>query len=538
MTAGLISIVVPAWNAAETVGQCVRALCKQDYEGPYEVIVVDDGSTDATAAAARAAGANVITTPNRRPAAARNTGVSAARGEIVCFTDADCVPCAGWLRQISAPFSDPSVVAAKGIYATRQRQIVARFVQLEYEDKYDLLRPQPTIDFVDTYSCAYRRDVLLASGGFDERFDYLEDQELSFRLAAQGYRMVFQETAVVEHHHSPTLRAYLRKKAIIGYWKAQVVRRFPARMVRDSHTPQVMKAQMLLAALWPVTLAWGIAGLLWRPERAAWVVAPAALVLMIFLATTLPFVAKAWPKDRAVALASPGLLFGRAAALGWGYLRGVASPRAGIGESAYSEIAGWRRAAKRGMDVAGAIVGLVFTAILWPCLALLIKLDSDGPVLFHQERVGAKGRPFRMVKFRTMVVGADEQLPALASTLGLGEPVLKLDDDPRITGAGRFLRRWSLDELPQFWNVLKGEMSLVGPRPEEPRVVAHYTDRERRLAMRPGITGPMQVSGRADLSPDDRARLELDYLQRYSLRRDLVILLRTIPVVLRGAGAR
>jgi len=143
-----------------------------------------------------------------------------------------------------------------------------------------------------------------------------------------------------------------------------------------------------------------------------------------------------------------------------------------------------------------------------------------------------------MVKFRTMVVGADEQLPALASTLGLSEPVLKLDDDPRITGAGRFLRRWSLDELPQFWNVLKGEMSLVGPRPEEARVVAHYADRESRLTVRPGITGPMQISGRADLSLDERARLELDYLGRYSLRRDVVILLRTIPVVLRGMGAR
>ena len=101
-----------------------------------------------------------------------------------------------------------------------------------------------------------------------------------------------------------------------------------------------------------------------------------------------------------------------------------------------------------------------------------------------------------------------------------------------------FLRRWSLDELPQFWNVLRGEMSLVGPRPEEPRVVAHYTEQQRRLSMRPGMTGPMQVSGRANLTMDERARLELDYIDHYSLWRDASILLRTIPVVLRGEGAQ
>lgn len=535
MTADLLSIVVPAHNAADTIGACVAALLAQDYRGAYEVIVVDDGSTDATANIACAAGAQVITTPNRRPAAARNMGVRAARSAIVCFTDADCAPHPEWLREIGAPFADPDVVAAKGTYVTRQRSLVARFVQLEYEDKYDLLRPQPTIDFVDTYSCAYRRDTLLASGGFDERFDFLEDQELSFRLAARGCRMVFRESAVVEHHHAATLRAYLRKKATIGYWKAQVIRVHPDRVKGDSHTPPVMKIQMLLAALWLAVASLSLVGVWLRPAYAPWFAVAVVAVTLAFLTTAAPFVLKAWSKDRAVALAAPGLLFVRGAALGWGYLRGTLSPRPGIGPEGMRS---WQRAIKRAADVAGASIGLALTLLVSPFIALAIRLDSNGPVLFRQKRVGQGSRPFTMVKFRTMVAGAEEQLPALVSTLGLREPVLKVDDDPRITATGRVLRRWSLDELPQFWNVLKGEMSLVGPRPEEERVVAHYIGREQRLSVRPGITGPMQVSGRADLSLEERAQLELDYVRHYSLSRDAAIILRTIPVVLRGDGAK
>jgi lipopolysaccharide/colanic/teichoic acid biosynthesis glycosyltransferase len=536
MTPPALSVVVPAYNASATIGDCLVALRAQTFTAPTQIIVVDDGSTDATAAIARAAGATVISTPRGRPAAARNAGTQAAQAPIVCFTDADCAPYPDWLCEISAPFTDPSVVATKGTYVTRQRALVARFVQLEYEDKYDRLRPQPAIDFVDTYSCAYRRDVLLANGGFDERFHYLEDQELSFRLAARGYRMVFAERAVVAHQHSATLRAYLRKKATIGYWKAQVVRRFPGQVVRDSHTPQVMKVQMALAAATLAGLAAGLALAIVNRAAGLAVLGAAGALLLVFLLTTLPFVAKAWGKDRTVAATAPVLLFGRAVALSWGYSRGVLSPRPGIGGEGLSAP---QRAIKRALDIVGACVGLLVAALLAPLLTLHIRADSPGPVLFRQERIGQNGRPFVMIKFRTMYDGAAEQLPVLATSRGLAEPVLKLADDPRLTPAGRFLRRWSLDELPQFWNVLRGEMSLVGPRPEEPRVVAHYAEwQRRRLVVRPGITGPMQISGRADLPLDERVRLDLDYIDNYNLWLDVVILLRTIPVVLRGTGAR
>ena len=535
-----LSVVVPAYNAASTIGVCVAALRNQTIDRPYEIIVVDDGSSDETAAVARAAGATVLSTPRGRPAAARNAGIRAAQGAIVCCTDADCTPRPDWLAEIARPFDDPAAIACKGTYASRQPSLIARFVQLEYEDKYDLLREQESIDFIDTYSAAYRRDVLLANDGFDERFDYLEDQELSFRLAARGYRMVFQPAAVVEHLHSATLRAYLRKKGIIGYWKAQVVRRFPGRAAADSHTPQVMKVQMLLAL---VILAALGAALLLAPFAGRWgvpgitLLAPAAVGVALFILTTVPFARKCWTKDRAVALAAPALLFGRAAALGVGYGWGVLRPRPGLrGEAA---IGGLAYLAKRALDLLGGAIGLIFTVIVWPLIALLIKLDSEGPVLFRQERIGERGHPFTMLKFRTMHIGAAEQWSQLVFDRGLNEPVLKLADDPRLTRAGRWLRRWSLDELPQFWNVLKGEMSLVGPRPEEPRVVGHYTDHQRRrLAVRPGLTGPMQILGRADLSLDERVALDLEYIEHYSLRRDLSILARTFAVVLRGRGAR
>ena len=146
---------------------------------------------------------------------------------------------------------------------------------------------------------------------------------------------------------------------------------------------------------------------------------------------------------------------------------------------------------------------------------------------------------FRILKLRSMVDGAEQRLDALIDLQQLAqEPAFKIADDPRITRVGRILRRTSLDELPQFYNVLRGEMSLVGPRPEEERIVQLYTDHHRRrLAVKPGLTGPMQVSGRGDLPFSDRLQLELDYIDNYSLRRDLSILLRTVPVLLQGKGA-
>ncbi len=520
---------MPAHNAAATLDDCLVALERQTVpRDGYEIIVVDDGSTDETAVVAERHDVCLIRQAHGWTAAARNAGIRAASGEIVCFTDADCAPAPDWLARLQAIFADPAIAGGKGIYATRQRALPARFVQLEYEDKYDRLRPQETIDFVDTYSAAYRRDVLLANDGFDERFRFVEDQELSFRLAARGYRMVFAPDAVVYHRHADTLWRYARKKFVIGFWKAQVVRRFPERGVRDSHTPQVMKLQMLLMAL---TLL-AIAGLI----LTRWAALALGLSAGLFLLTTVPFIVKAWPKDRGVALGAPFLLAVRATALGLGYGWGLLRPQP---LSGVSTITGAQFLAKRAIDLFGSLVGLVGFVFLAPIIALAIKLTSPGPVFFRQIRIGQGGKPFTIYKFRSMREGAEADLDRLVDLGKLEQPAFKLQNDPRVTPVGRILRRWSLDELPQFWNVLRGEMSLIGPRPEEARVVARYSDwHRRRLAVKPGISGPMQVNGRGDLPLDERVRLELEYIEHYSVWRDVLYLLRTIPAVLGGRGAR
>lgn len=535
----MISVIVPAYNTAQTISACVQALRRQTgVATEYELIVVDNGSTDNTAELAAAAGATLVRQARRGAAAARNAGIQAASGEIVCFTDADCAPAPDWIAAITAPLADPEIIGCKGVYTTSQKALVARFVQIEYEDKYDRLRPQPFIDFIDTYSAAYRRSVLLANGCFDEQIFFVEDQELSFRLASRGYKMVFQPTAVVSHQHSDTLWRYFHKKFSIGYWKAQVVRRFPTRGVNDSHTPQVLKLQIVLMAALLASLALPLPFAWLAPGQIALSFAPALGLLLLFLLTTLPFVVKAWGKDRQVALAAPFLLAVRALALGLGYAASLLHAERGL-ESNDQTISGLNYVWKRLTDVVGGVLGLGVTAVLAPFIALAIKLDSPGPVIFKQERVGQEGRPFTVYKFRSMQADAEEQLADWPDLDSLPDPAYKPLEDPRLTRVGRALRRWSLDELPQFWNVLRGDMSLIGPRPEEPRIVARYNDwHRRRLAVKPGMTGPMQVNGRANLPLDARVRLEIEYIEHYSLRRDLKILWQTIPAVLKGTGAR
>ncbi len=201
-------------------------------------------------------------------------------------------------------------------------------------------------------------------------------------------------------------------------------------------------------------------------------------------------------------------------------------------------ISGLNAIIKRTFDLCGALVGLVLCAPLMVITALLIKLDSPGMVFFRQERAGQYGRPFWLWKFRTMVADAEQQLPQFVDVEKLEQPVFKLPNDPRVTRVGRWLRRTSLDELPQLINVLRGEMSLVGPRPEQVDLVKRYNSwQAQRLLVKPGITGSMQVSGRGDLPFEERLKLELVYIENYSLREDIKILLRTIPAVLSGRGA-
>ena len=195
-------------------------------------------------------------------------------------------------------------------------------------------------------------------------------------------------------------------------------------------------------------------------------------------------------------------------------------------------------AIKRAADVVLSALGIVILAPLMLVIALAVRLTSRGPALFRQVRAGRDGKPFKILKFRTMCRDAEERISEVISPDELTEPMFKLRKDPRVTKVGRYLRRASLDELPQLFNVLRGDMSLVGPRPEELWLVERYGETQRfRLQMRPGLTGPMQVHGRGELNFQERLAVEREYVENYSIRKDLKILLRTVSIIWRGPGA-
>jgi exopolysaccharide biosynthesis polyprenyl glycosylphosphotransferase len=195
-------------------------------------------------------------------------------------------------------------------------------------------------------------------------------------------------------------------------------------------------------------------------------------------------------------------------------------------------------ALKRGFDILASGAALWVLAPLLLGVAALIRLTSKGPVLFRQNRVGLNGKPFRMLKFRTMVENADAMKDQLAAQNEMDGPVFKMKNDPRVTPLGRFLRKFSIDELPQLVNVLRGDMTVVGPRPPVPKEVAKYEGwQRRRLSVRPGLTCTWQVSGRNEISFEQWMYMDLQYIDNWTFTRDLTLILKTLPVVLTGRGA-
>src|ERR1700733_15645683 len=313
-----VSIIVPTFNGASRIGNCLDALLKQTAGRDAEILVVNDGSADNTAdVVARYSGVRLITQSNAGPAAARNRGALAAQGTVILFTDDDCVPMPEWLAAMIEPFKDRNVVGVKGVYRTRQRRLVARFVQIEYEDKYRLMSDVPHIDFIDTYSAGFRRDRFLEMNGYDTSFPVAcaEDVELSYRMSARGWKMKFVPAAVVYHTHPNTLWQYLKKKYKFAFWRVLAVRKNPSKGVKDSHTPQVMKLQLLFA---PALLLALIFDLVARPR-----VPVSVLVLGGFLLSTLPFAVRAAKKDTVVGMISPAVLAARACAQVFGVTAGL-----------------------------------------------------------------------------------------------------------------------------------------------------------------------------------------------------------------------
>lgn len=265
----------------------------------------------------RFSGVCIISQANAGPAATRNRGALASRGMIILFTDDDCVPLPGWVDAMLEPFQDPEVVGVKGIYRTRQTALIARFVQIEYEDRYRRMAGPPCIDFVDTYSAGFRRDRFLEMGGYDTSFPLAcaEDVELSYRMSLRGWIMKFNPTAIVYHTHPDTVVRYLKKKYKFAFWRMLALRKNPGKVVRDSHTPQLMKLQLLFGPALAVAVAVDIAVRTSVPSS--------VIVLVLFLCSTLPFALRAMQKDPIVGLLAPALLAARAIAQMLGVAAGL-----------------------------------------------------------------------------------------------------------------------------------------------------------------------------------------------------------------------
>lgn len=317
----VVSVVIPAYNAAGRIGRCLQALEVQTVaRDTYEVIVVDDGSADDTASVAAAMGARVLRQENQGPGSARNYGAREARGEILVFTDDDCIAEPNFLEEIVRPIiQDTAIAGVQGRYRTRQTEFAARFIQAEIEERYDRMRRFDSINFIGTYAAAYRKDVFLKHGGFDTQYRQAsgEDIDHSFKLAALGYRMVFRQEAVVHHTHPVTLAHVARVKFKRGYWHVRLAMNHPDRLVRNSYMPgslplQVASVPLLLISI--AALPFSLLALL-----------PILAIAGMFLWQSRFIMGTFLRNGYALTWATPLVSMLRAAALGAGMMRGLAA---------------------------------------------------------------------------------------------------------------------------------------------------------------------------------------------------------------------
>jgi glycosyltransferase involved in cell wall biosynthesis len=301
-----VSVIVPTYNSQATIKSCLDSLSNQKFEGEYEIIVVDDASTDATASAVSDYPVELLKQDHMGPAAARNLGAKNAGGEILLFTDADCTPEVDWIEKMCTPFEDEQVVGVQGAYKTRQKELVARFVQYEIEERYEIMSKEAQIDFIGSYSAAYRKNVFLGVGGFDTDFPIAsgEDTDLSYRLSSTGHKMVFAPDAIVYHEHPTGIVNYLKMKFYRAYWRVNLYRKTPQKTLKDTYTPQVLKLQIALFYLFVISLFSIIAALL-------------------FALTTLPLAWQVFRKDKLVGILTPIFVALRTAAFGAGLIYGL-----------------------------------------------------------------------------------------------------------------------------------------------------------------------------------------------------------------------
>jgi cellulose synthase/poly-beta-1,6-N-acetylglucosamine synthase-like glycosyltransferase len=315
----MISVIIPAYNSEKTLPYTLRSLQNQTLPRKlYEVIVVDDASTDGTGSVAREFGVRYRRQNKEGPAAARNFGVRIARGDVVLFTDSDCIPREDWIEKMVQPFEDPKVAGVMGRYLTRQKEYAARFVQLEFEERFNILKKADNIDLVPSFAAAFRREVFEEVGGFDAHYPLAnnEDVELSYKIASRGYKMVFSNDAIVYHRHPATWKKYISIKFSRAFWRILVYKKFPGKIVKDAYTPQSLKLQIATAWMFtfsPIIFFFG----------AIWGALAMGVGLLLFLASCLPFIVKTYPFDPQLAMAAPFILYPKGMSFGLGILLGL-----------------------------------------------------------------------------------------------------------------------------------------------------------------------------------------------------------------------
>ncbi|MFA5358079.1 MAG: glycosyltransferase [archaeon] len=317
------SIIIPAHNAEKTISGCLNSVLNQNSSKKFEIIVVDDGSTDGTAREIKKIKSGKIKyffQKNSGPAKARNFGAKKAFGRIIIFIDSDCMAEKNWLEEMMAPFKKKDIAGVQGAYKTKQKEFMAKFSQIEIEERYERMKRAKEIDWIGSYSAAYDKKIFFEVGGFNESFPIAsgEDPELSYRLQESGHKIFFNTEAIVYHSHQKTLADYLKTKFFRAYYRPQMYKNHKLKMISDSYTPQTLKLQIICFYAILASLALSVLNSLW------FLIAVGILITHFLLGAK--FFAFALKKNIKVAFASPLILFLRSGVFGlgliWGKLNG------------------------------------------------------------------------------------------------------------------------------------------------------------------------------------------------------------------------
>jgi len=315
----MISVIIPTYNSEKTIEACIKSLLKQSFhKKQYEIIVVDDGSTDRTVELISKYPVKLFKRPHKGPAAARNFGAKHAKGKILLFTDADCVPDKNWIEYMVEPFKNEQIVGVSGTYKTlNKNKTIARFVGYEIEDRHKKLAKQKFIDFIGTFSAGYRKNIFSKYGGFDTKFAMAsgEDPDLSFNISKSGGRMIFQPRAFVYHNHPDTLWKFLRQKFWRGYWRVRLYKRHKEKIFRHSYTPKSLFLEEALIGLTFLSFIFFLMKIL------PLYISPFSLLLALLL--TLPFSIRTFKKDRVIGFLSPFIIILRDLSTGIGIVCGI-----------------------------------------------------------------------------------------------------------------------------------------------------------------------------------------------------------------------